>query len=182
EGTIQASSLPLYITSFVYNVGSPSQRPPPTATPRVPPTVPPTPTVTPTVPPTPTPTSNPPLTPTPNSTATPAPKVSAVVGMSRSSVIFGTVKVGKSKTRIVELTNQAKKKTGTAVTFTGTTVAGSNQFSAWTKCDGPVGPKSKWSVGIGFTPTVPGAVSATVTVNANASNSPQTIGVKGIGK
>jgi hypothetical protein len=101
--------------------------------------------------------------------------------MSHSSVIFGTVKVGKSKSRIVELTNQAKKKTGTAVTFTGATVAGSNEFSAWTNCDGPVGPKGKCSVGIGFAPTVRGAVSATVTVNANASNSPQTIGVKGTG-
>jgi hypothetical protein len=39
-----------------------------------------------------------------------------------------------------------------------------------------VGPKGKCSVGIGFTPTVPGAVSATVTVNGNSGNSAQTHG------
>src|SRR5262249_20363936 len=154
-------SYPLYINSFVYNVGSPSQTPTPT----------PTPTVTPTVPPTPTPTSNPPLTPTPNSTATPAPKVSAVVSMSHSSVNFGTVKVGKSKSRVVKLTNTAKKKTGTAVTFDGASVTESNEISASTNCDGTVGPKQKCFVEIGFAPTVAGPVSATVTVNGNASNS-----------
>jgi hypothetical protein len=102
--------------------------------------------------------------------------------MSRGSVNFGIVKVGKSKSRVVQLTNTAKKKTGTVVTFAGATVAGSNEFSASTNCDGSVGPKGKCSVGIGFAPTVPGAVSATVTLNGNASNSPQTIGVTGSGK
>ena len=152
------SIAPLYVNSFVYNVGTPTSTPTLTATP------------------------NPPLTPTPNSTATPAPKVSAVVSMSSSSVNFGTVKVGKNKRRVVKLTNTAKKKTGTAVTFAGATVAGSNEFSASTNCDGSVGPKGKCSVGIGFAPTVPGAVSATVMVNGNASNSPQTIEVTGTGK
>jgi hypothetical protein len=104
-----------------------------------------------------------------------------VVSMSSSSVNFGTVKVGKSKSRVVFLTNMAKKKTGTAVTFDGATVGGSNEFSASTSCDGSVGPKGKCRLRIGFAPTVPGAVSATVTVNGDASNSPQTIGVKGIG-
>ncbi|MBV8136585.1 MAG: choice-of-anchor D domain-containing protein [Deltaproteobacteria bacterium] len=107
--------------------------------------------------------------------------MSAAVSMSRSSVNFGTVKVGKSKSRVVQLTNTAKKKTGTVVTFDGVSVAGSNGISASTNCDGSVGPKQKCSVEIGFAPTVPGAVSVTVTVNGNASNSPQTIGVKGIG-
>jgi hypothetical protein len=41
-------------------------------------------------------------------------------------VNFGTVKVGKSKSRVVKLTNTVKKKTGTAVTFAGATVAASN--------------------------------------------------------
>jgi hypothetical protein len=202
------SSYPLYINSFVYNVGTPTSTPThtptptvttnhtptPTATATVPATLTPTPnppltptpnstaTPAPTAPPTLTPTPNPPLIPTPSSTATPAPKVSAVVSMSRSSVNFGTVKVGKSRIRVVKLTNTAKKKTETVVTFAGATVAGSNEFSASTSCAGSVGPKGKCSVGIGFAPTVPGAVSATVTVNGNASNSPQTIGVTGTGK
>jgi hypothetical protein len=185
-GSNPVLDVPLYINSFVYNVGTPTPTPTPMPTPTVTATVPPTLTPTPNPPLIPTPNStatpNPPLIPTPNSTATPAPKVSAVVAMSRSAVNFGTVKVGKSKSRVVNLTNTAKKKTGTAVTFAGATVAGSNEFSASTNCDGSVGPKGKCSVGIGFAPTVPGAVSATVTVNGNASNSPQTIGVTGTGK
>jgi Abnormal spindle-like microcephaly-assoc'd, ASPM-SPD-2-Hydin len=174
------SSFPLYVNSFVYNVGTPTSTP--TPTPPLTPTPNSTATPAPTVPPTPTPAPNPPLTPTPNSTATPAPEVSAVVSMSRSSVNFGTVKVGKGRSRVVELTNTAKKKTGTVVTFAGATVAGSNEFSASTNCDGSVGPKGKCSVSISFAPTVPGAVSARVTVNGNASDSPQTIAVKGTGK
>jgi hypothetical protein len=102
--------------------------------------------------------------------------------MSRSSVNFGTVKVGKSKRRVVKLTNTAKKKTGTAVTFAGVAVGGSNEFSASTNCAGSIGPKGKCSVGIGFAPNVPGGVTATVIVNGNASNSPQTIEVKGTGE
>jgi hypothetical protein len=47
-------------------------------------------------------------------------------------VNFGTVKV-ESKRRVAKLTNTAKKKPGTAVTFAGATVAGSNEFSASTK-------------------------------------------------
>jgi hypothetical protein len=199
------SLYPLFINSFIYSVGTPTSTPTPTATktptstaatPTV--TAKPTPTVTstpivtatatpaPTSSPTPQPTltatPNPPLSPTPNSTATPAPLVSAAVSISRSSVNFGTVKVGRSKSRVVKLTNTAKKKTGTAVTFAGATVAGSNEFSASTNCAGSVGPKGKCSVSISFAPTVPGAVSARVTVNGNASDSPQTIAVKGTGK
>jgi hypothetical protein len=58
-------------------------------------------------------------------------------------VNFGTVKVGNGKSRVVKLTNTAKKKTGTAVTFAGATVAGSNEFSVSTNCDGSVEPKGK---------------------------------------
>jgi hypothetical protein len=32
---------------------------------------------------------------------------------------------------------------------------------------------------VGFAPTSPGPASATITINGNASNSPQTIGVAG---
>jgi hypothetical protein len=157
--------------------------PAPTSTPAPKPTLTatPNPPLTPTPNPPLTPTPNAPLTPTPNSTTTPAPKVSAAVSMSRSSVNFGTVKVGEHKSRVVKLTNTAKKKTGTVVTFDGASVAGSNEISASTNCDGSVGPKQKCSVEIGFAPIIPGAVSATVTVNGNASNNPQTIGVKGTG-
>jgi len=49
----------------------------------------------------------------------PAQTLGGVVYMSRSSVNFGTVKLGKSKSRVVELTDTAKKKTATAVTFAG---------------------------------------------------------------
>jgi hypothetical protein len=37
-------------------------------------------------------------------------------------------------------------------------------------------------VTVGFAPISPGPASATITVNGNASNSPQTIGVVGTGR
>ncbi len=166
------------INNFVaaYTGSSPKPSPTPTAT--ATPT--PTPTLTPT--PTPTPTATPTPAPTPTPNPTPRPRVSALVRVSKSFLNFGTVRVGRSKVKGVILTNTAKKTSGVTVTFNGRSVSGSSEFSASTTCNGPVGPKGRCSVTVGFAPTSPGPASATITINGNASNSPQTIGVAGTGR
>jgi hypothetical protein len=121
-------------------------------------------------------------TPTVAPTPTPTPRVSAVVKVSKSFLNFGTVRIGKSKVKVVKLTNTAKKKGGATVTFNGASVSGSTEFSASTSCNGQVGPKGRCSVMVGFVPSSSGAASATVTIGGNASNSPQSFGVTGIGK
>ena len=138
----------------------------------------PSPTATPT--PTPAPTSTP--TPTPTPMPTPTPRVSAVVKVSTGFLNFGTVRVGRNKFKVVRLTNTAPKKGGATVTFNGESISGSGEFSASTSCSGSVGPKGRCSLMVGFAPTSPGPASATITINGNASNSPQTIGVAGTGR
>jgi hypothetical protein len=129
-------------------------------------------------------TATPPAMPTstPTPIAAPTPRVAAIVRVSRSSLNFGTVKVGRSKAKGVTLVNTAKKKDGATVTFTGGSVSGSSEFSASTSCNGQIGPKGKCSVVVSFAPTSPGPASATAAINGNASNSPQTIGVTGVGR
>jgi subtilase family serine protease len=131
---------------------------------------------------TPTPTPAPTPTPTPVPTPTPTPKVSASVGLSQGALNFGTVKIGKSRTKVMTLTNTAKKKGGATITFNGGSIAGSNEFGGTTNCAGPVGPKGKCKVMVVFAPTAAGGAGATLTVNSNASNSPTSFSVSGTGK
>ncbi|MGO9606734.1 MAG: choice-of-anchor D domain-containing protein [Candidatus Binataceae bacterium] len=102
--------------------------------------------------------------------------------MSQSSVTFGKVKVGTAKTKVVTLTDTAPRKGGSTVSFSGVTLSGSSDFSEWTTCTGAVPPKWKCTVTLGFTPSVSGPENATVTINSNAANSPNVIGIRGIGK
>jgi sugar lactone lactonase YvrE len=132
--------------------------------------------------PTPFPTATPTPTPTPTPTAAPTPRVPALVRVSSSSLNFGTVRVGRSKVKGVTLTNTANKKGGATVTFSGRSISGSGEFSVSTTCNGQVGPKGRCSVTVGFSPTSLGSASATITINGNASNSPQTMGVAGTGR
>jgi subtilase family serine protease len=132
--------------------------------------------------PTPTPAPTPTPTPTPVPTPTPTPKVSASVGLSQGALNFGKVKVGKSKTKVMTVTNTAKKKGGATITFNGGSIAGSSEFGGSTNCTGLVGPKGKCKVMVLFAPTSAGGASATITVNSNASNSPTSFSVTGTGK
>ena len=153
------------INTFVKAFAGQSSSPTPTATGT------PTPTATSTSSPTHTPTSTPTTTRTPTPTATPTPKVPAVVRISPSSVNFGKLKVGKSESRVVKLTNTATKKSGTAVTFAGGSVNPSGgDFLMNTTCNGVVPPQGKCKATVTFRPTSSGAESASVTINSNASN------------
>ena len=129
-----------------------------------------------------TPTPTPAATPTPVPTPTPTPKVSASVGLSQGGLNFGKVKVGKSKTKVMTLTNTAKKKGGATITFNGASIAGSNEFGGSTNCTGLVGPKVKCKVKVFFAPTTVGGAGSTITVNSNASNSPTSFSANGTGK
>ena len=147
-----------------------------------PPTGTPTPTPAPSPSPTPTPAPTPSPTPTPVPTPTPTPKVSASVELSQGGLNFANVKVGKSKTRVMTLTNTAKKKGGATIIFNGASIAGSSEFGGSTSCNGLVAPKGKCKVIVFFAPTSAGGASATITVNSNASNSPTSFPVTGTGK
>jgi subtilase family serine protease len=143
----------------------------------------PTPTpATPTPVATPTPAPTPAPIPTPVPTPTPTPRVSASVGLSQGALNFGKVKVGNSKTKVMTLTNTAKKKGGATITFNGGSLAGSSEFGGSTNCTGLVGPKGKCKVMVLFAPNSVGGASATITVNGNASNSPTSFSVTGTGK
>ena len=102
--------------------------------------------------------------------------------LSQGGLNFANVKVGKSKTRVMTLTNTAKKKGGATITFNGASIGGSSEFGGTTNCNGPVGPKGKCKVIVFFAPTSAGGASATITVNSNASNSPTSFPVTGTGK
>ena len=130
---------------------------------------------------TPTPTLTPTATPTPTSTPNPVAKVAAAVKVSQPSVNFGKVKVGASKIKVVTLTNTAPRG-GPAVTFEGATITGSSDFVGATNCVAAVSPKGKCTLTLGFAPSVTGAQSASVTINSNASNSPQRLSISGIGR
>jgi Abnormal spindle-like microcephaly-assoc'd, ASPM-SPD-2-Hydin len=104
------------------------------------------------------------------------------VGLSQGALNFGKVKVGNSKTKVMTLTNTAKKKGGATITFNGGSLAGSNEFGGSTNCIGLVGPKGKCKVMVLFAPNSVGGASATITVNGNASNSPTSFSVTGTGK
>ena len=108
------------------------------------------------------------VTPTP----TPTPTVAAVIKIAPAEVKFGKVRVGKSKTRVVKLTNTAEKKGGATVTMSGGSVAPSGgDFSLIsTTCQGPLAPQQKCKATVVFHPTSPVTEDATLAINSNASN------------
>jgi subtilase family serine protease len=167
------------INQFVTAMGAtPTGTPTPTATPTPSPTPMPAPTPSPTPMPAPTPSP----TPTPVPTPTPTPKVPASIGLSQGGLNFGNTRVGRSKTKVMTLTNTAKKKGGATITFNGALIGGSSEFGGTTNCNGSVGPKGKCKVIVFFAPTSAGGASATITVNSNANNSPTSFSVSGTGK
>jgi hypothetical protein len=104
------------------------------------------------------------------------------VGLSQGGLNFGNVKVGKSKAKVMTVTNTAKKKGGATITLNGAAIAGSSEFGGTTNCSGLIGPKGKCKVIVFFAPTSVGGAGATITVNSNASNSPTSFSVSGAGK
>ncbi len=88
----------------------------------------------------------------------------------------------------INTTSAAKKVT---LTSTGTTnlnissiaITGTNasDFTEINNCPGRMAPGAKCTINVTFTPTQTGARAATLNVNDNAANSPQTVALSGTG-
>jgi hypothetical protein len=99
------------------------------------------------------------------------------VTLSTSSLSFGNVLVGSSSTApAVTLTNhQSVSLTNIAITVTGAA------FSQVNTCGSSIAAGAQCTVTVTFAPTTSGAQTGTVKITDSASNSPQTISLKGSG-
>ena len=102
----------------------------------------------------------------------------APVTLSATSVAFGTVLVGTSKTaNAVTLTNKMN------VALTGITVVASGTgYSQVNTCGTSIAAGATCTITATFTPTAAGAVTGAVTITDSAKNSPQTITLTGTGQ
>lgn len=102
----------------------------------------------------------------------------APVTLSATSISFGNVLVGSSATAApVTLTNnQSVSLTGINISVTG---AG---FSQVNTCGTSIGPGAQCTITVTFAPQSTGSQTGTVTISDSASNSPQTISLKGSGQ
>ncbi|HUY19586.1 MAG TPA: hypothetical protein VMV15_10195, partial [Candidatus Binataceae bacterium] len=157
---------------------TPSATPSKTATPTATPTKTATPTATATR--TATPTATVTRTATPTATATPS---SVTATVSPTSISFGTIKVGRSSSKSVTLSNPR----GSSGSFTVGSVAmtsGTVFTIASTTCTPgkTLAPRNSCSVKVNFAPTAKGAaVSDTLTFTDTAVNSPQSVSLSGTG-
>ncbi len=119
---------------------------------------------------------------TATSTPTAAPTATAVAAALKLSprqlklgkVVFGQGAV--SKPGRVSIMNRSKT---TPVTFSS--VAASGDFAMVSGCGATIGPRSKCSVTVTFSPTGLGTRGGALTVRSNASNSPGSVGLTGSG-
>ncbi len=133
------------------------------------------PTPSPTATPSPAPTSAP--TPTPTTRPTPTPTPAAAVGTVKpTSLNFGKVRHGTiSPAQTVTLSNSGNAPLSVA----GISVSPS--FSQTNTCSAPLAPGASCSIAVRFSPSAKGSVKGSLTINDNASNSPQTVSLSGIG-
>ncbi|MGH7923405.1 MAG: choice-of-anchor D domain-containing protein, partial [Candidatus Binatus sp.] len=111
---------------------------------------------------------------TPTATAVPVALKVAPRALKLGKVVFGNGAIGKPKH--VTIANKSKT---TPVTFAS--IAGTGDFAIVRGCGASLGPKSKCTVTVTFSPTALGTRSGTLTIYSNASNSPNIVGLSGIG-
>jgi len=106
--------------------------------------------------------------------------VGPAVSLSSSRVAFGSVKVGtQSGSESVTLTNSGSATLSiTSISVTG---ADSSSFVFANDCGTSLATGSNCSIHGHFAPTVSGALTATITITDNESNSPQRIALSGTG-
>jgi hypothetical protein len=98
------------------------------------------------------------------------------VTLSSTSLNFGNVVIGTSHTTPpVTLTNNQ------SLPLTNISIVANPPFSQVNTCGTSIPAFATCSITVTYTPTVAGTQSGTVTISDNASNSPQTISVKGTG-
>jgi hypothetical protein len=90
-----------------------------------------------------------------------------VVGFNPSSLNFGTIKVGKSSTQSVMLSNTGT----TALTIGSISVTGTNahDFVKSSACPSSLAPNTSCTVSVTFTPSATGSRSANLTLSDNAA-------------
>src|SRR5882672_812083 len=102
------------------------------------------------------------------------------VDLNPTSLSFGNILVGSmSSSQAVTLTNGSGSTLNfTSITFTG---ANSGDFSQANTCGPSILSNTTCTIHVTFTPSVSGALAATLTIVDNASNSPQTLAASGVG-
>jgi len=103
-----------------------------------------------------------------------------VVNLSVSNVNFGTRAIGITTGAITfDLTNIG----GAPLTFNGVTISGTNSadFARTHTCPASIAPGGGCTISVTFTPSAAGARTASLSIQDNASGSPQTVPLTGTG-
>jgi len=103
--------------------------------------------------------------------------IASGITLTPSSLLFGTVVVGQSSaSKTATLTN------GGSVTLNIGSIVTSGDFSQTNTCGSTLAAGNSCLIKVTFSPTQTGARTGTLSVNDNASNSPQTVSLSGTGK
>ena len=100
-----------------------------------------------------------------------------VVKLHPSSLGFGWVHEGDSKTLTTTLTNVG----ATALSITSITITGSSYFSQTNNCGASVGAGGSCSITVTFSPGSIGTFSGDVVITDNGGGSPQQVALSGTG-
>ncbi|MGO8984519.1 MAG: choice-of-anchor D domain-containing protein [Terriglobales bacterium] len=99
------------------------------------------------------------------------------IGVTPSSLNFGTVVVtATSKPKTVTITNSS------SATLDIVSIAASGNFSPTSTCGSTLAAGKSCTISITFTPLQTGALTGTLSISDNGSNSPQTVPLSGTGK
>jgi Abnormal spindle-like microcephaly-assoc'd, ASPM-SPD-2-Hydin/Protein of unknown function (DUF1573) len=98
------------------------------------------------------------------------------VTLSATSLNFGSQAVGvQSAPQVVTLTN------GLSTSLTISNIAAAGDYTQTNTCQQPVAAGGTCTVSVYFTPATSGTLTGTLTITDNASNSPQTVTLTGVG-
>jgi hypothetical protein len=116
------------------------------------------------------------MTPTPAPTPTQVPVVLKVSprALKLGNVVFGAG--GTSKPKHITISNKSK-----TIPVTFVSIGASGDFAKVSGCGSTIAPKAKCTVTVTFSPTAAGARAGTLTITDNATNSPQTVPLSGVG-
>jgi hypothetical protein len=117
------------------------------------------------------------MTPTPVPTPTQVPVVLKVSprALKLGNVVFGAGG-GPSKPKHVTIANKSK-----TIPVTFVSIGANGDFDRVSGCGGAIAPKAKCTVTVTFSPTAMGPRAGTLTITDNATNSPQTVPLSGVG-
>ena len=116
---------------------------------------------------------------TPTATPTPVP---VKLKIKPKTLDFGTVKVGRSKSEHVSISNPkgSKKKLGLPVLIEG--VSDGTDYKLTNNCPATLPPGGKRQIEVTFAPMSPGKKNDSLSIDDNANGEPQHVNLKGTGK